>query len=91
MKQTQVHELMAFSSLILKNEKVLQYLNEDDLKGWAQNRGLFDRKFKIVRIGRFWRFLCHWTRKICGISWVIIKNSQHKNSAHQLTQNSNVD
>ena len=53
MKQTQVHELMAFSSLILKNEKVLQYLNEDDLKGWAQNRGLFDRKFKIVRIGLF--------------------------------------
>ena len=61
------------------------------VKGWAQNRGLFDRKFKIVRIGRFWRLLCHWTRKICGISWVIIKNSRHKNSAYQLTQNSNVD
>ena len=61
------------------------------VKGWAQNRGLFDRKFKIVRIGRFWRFLCHWTRKICAISWVFIKNSRHKNSAYQLTQNSNVD
>ena len=27
-----------------------------DIKGWAQNRGLFESKFKIVRIGRFWHF-----------------------------------
>ena len=25
-------------------------------KGGPQNRGLFERKFKIVRIGRFWQF-----------------------------------
>ena len=28
------------------------------LKGWAQNRGLFDSKFNIVRIRLFWRFQC---------------------------------
>ena len=37
------------------------------LKGGPQNRGLFDRKFKMDRIGRFWRFQRDWTRKICGI------------------------
>ena len=26
------------------------------IKGCAENRGLFDHKFKIVRIGLFWRF-----------------------------------
>ena len=34
-----------------------------ELKGCAQNRGLFGRKFKIVRIGLFWRF----QRTECGI------------------------
>ena len=29
---------------------ILQYI-----KGCAENRGLFDRKFKIVLIGQFWR------------------------------------
>ena len=28
------------------------------VKGGPQNRALFDRKLKIVRIGRFWRFKC---------------------------------
>ena len=28
------------------------------IKGWAQNSGLFDRKFNIVRIRLFWRFQC---------------------------------
>ena len=37
------------------------------LKGGPQKGGLLDRKFKIVRIGRFWRFQRDWTRKICGI------------------------
>ena len=26
------------------------------IKGGPQNRGLFDRKFEIVQIGRFWQF-----------------------------------
>ena len=32
--------------------------NSKKIKGWAQNRGLFDRKFNIVRIRLFWRFQC---------------------------------
>ena len=54
----------------------VQYLKPREwlnyLKGWAQNRGLFDRMIQIVRIGRFrrfWRFLCKmeckWIQKIC--------------------------
>ena len=43
------------------------------IKGGPQNRRLFVRKFKIVRIGRFWRFQRVWSRKICGIVWVINK------------------
>ena len=37
------------------------------LKGGPQKGELLDRKFKIVRIGRFWRFQRDWTRTICGI------------------------
>ena len=43
-------------------------LLQSNVKGWAQNRGLFDCRFKIVRIVRFWQFQRHWTRKICGIA-----------------------
>ena len=56
------------------------------LKGWAQNRGLFERKFKIVKIGRFER---DWTRKICGISCACKKTICNGNSGHQLALNSN--
>ena len=59
------------------------------VKGWAQNRALFDRKFKIVRIGRFWRFQRDWMRKICGIAWVYKKYIYNENSGLQLTFNSN--
>ena len=59
------------------------------LKGWAQNRGLFEHKFRIVRIRQFWRFQRDWTRKICGISWVCKKTICNENSGAQLTSNSN--
>ena len=45
-----------------------------NIKGGPQNRGIFDRKFKIVRIGQFWRFKRDWMWKICGIVWVSKKN-----------------
>ena len=48
------------------------------IKGWPQNRGLFEYKFKVVRIGRFSRFQRFWTRKICGISWVINKKFRNE-------------
>ena len=38
------------------------------VKGCAENRRLFDRKFKIVRIGRFWLIQRVQTQKICEIS-----------------------
>ena len=59
------------------------------LKGGPQNRGIFDREFKILRIGRFWRFQRYWTQKICGILWVINKKLQNDHSTCQLTYNSN--
>ena len=59
------------------------------LKGCAQNRGLFERKFRIVRIGRFWQFQRDWMRKICGISWACKKTICNGISGPQLTSNTN--
>ena len=54
------------------------------INGVCKNRALFDRKFKIDRIVRFLRFQRFWTRKICGISWVINENLWDENSACQV-------
>ena len=58
-------------------------------KGCAQKRGLFEHKFRIVRIGRFWRFQRDWMRKICGISWACKKTICNGISGPQLTSNTN--
>ena len=51
------------------------------IKGGPENCGLFVRKFKIVRIERFWR-----GKYVCGIVWVINKKLQNENSASHGTE-----
>ena len=52
---------------------------------WAANRRLFNRKFKIVRIGKFWRIQRGLTQNICEIVWVCKKTIWNENSGPQTT------
>ena len=54
--------LMKKSELCSRSGKI------EFIKGAPQNRGLFDREFKIVRIGGFWQFQCDLMRKMCRIA-----------------------
>ena len=55
------------------------------VKGCSENRRLVNCDFGIVRIGRFVQIQRFWMRKICGISWVIIKNLWNENLACHIT------
>ena len=87
----QIDDVTTFESLnsFPRDLGAFHLLHSIHIKGWAQNRGLFDCKFRIVRIGQFWRSQRHWTQKICGIAWVCKKTIFNENPSPQLSLNSN--